>query len=208
MDLSFKSLATVGILLGGLGWFFDDSAPTKASRKPTASEKSARKVKAVPYQPSLEKLDAERSEEIATEVNVVQDEVIVEGDSADEAISVDANDASAVAVENRDFENIRREITQHLTDGNVDSAIDFAERKLEETLKDTAAEDNSISYLHEFIMQHADNPDDELDVTLTALKGAQNANVRRHIYDKFQNHAPNMLEDLNRELDAAGVSLE
>lgn len=205
MDLSFKSLATVGILVGGLGWFFDDSAPTKASRKPTASSKSTKRVKAVPYQPSLERLDSERAEE--TEVNVVQDEIIVESNN-DEIVSVDASDEAVVSVENRDFENIRREITQHLTEGNVDGAIDFAERKLEETLKDSAAEDNSISYLHEFIMQHADNPDEELDVTLTALKGAQNANVRRFIYDKFQNHAPGMVEDLNRELDAAGVFVE
>ncbi len=208
MDLSFKSLATVGILLGGLGWFFDDSAPTKTSRKPTASEKSARKVKTTPYQPSLEKLDTERAEEIVPEVNVVQDEIIIEESAADAAVSVNTGEGRDLEAEGRDFENIRREITQHLTDGNVDTAIDFAERKLEETLKDSNAEGNSISYLHEFIMQHSDSPDDELEVTLTALKGAQNASIKRHIYDKFQNHAPNMLEDLNRELDAAGVSLE
>lgn len=205
MDLSFKSLATIGILLGALGWFFDDSTPSEASRKPTAIGKGSRNFrKAEAYKPNLNVLNTTRAAE--AEVNVVND-----GDAqADEIILEEqahpVNEARAV--DTSDFENIRREITQHLTEGNVDSALDFAEKKLEETLKQADTGDNSVSYLHEFIMEHADNPDHEMDVTLTALKGTQNASVRRSILDKFQNHSPNMVDDLNRELDAAGVIVE
>ncbi|MEZ4814753.1 MAG: hypothetical protein R3A80_06040 [Bdellovibrionota bacterium] len=200
MDFSFKSLATIGIMVGAVAWFFEEPAPKKAnSRKPTAIGRASSGNVEV-YKPSVKQLMGTRRNQEA-ELNT---EIVVEDDQIDIA-----EGAEPAVVEGRPaFEKYQEEIKGYLVDGNVDIAIDFAERKLEETLKSPNMEISSVGYLHEFIMQHVDDPDEELNVTVAALKGAPSPSVRRYLYDRFQNHSPNMMEDLDRELDAVGVSVD
>lgn len=196
MDLSFKSLATVGIVIGGIAWFVDDSTPADASRKPTAAFKDSRTFKKEAYKPQLDSFSQER------------EEVVVESDQAPQATVAEevAQEEARPAAPN--FETVRLEITQHLAQGDVDTAVNFAEKKLEESLQSNSSEMSSIGYLHEFILQHTDDPEEKLNVTVNALKGSQDANVRRFIYERFQNAAPAMMEDLDGELDAAGITVE
>jgi hypothetical protein len=197
MDLSVKSLATAGVFIGCLAWFLDDSTPKNASRKPSASFKDSRSFKKTAYKPKLDEFSAQREEEVVT-----QDD-LQEGVSAVHEVATEEARPSGVS-----FENLRLEITQHLSQGDVDSAVNYAEKKLEESLASSSSEMSSIGYLHEFIMQHVDDPEEKINVTMSALKGTQDANVRRYIYERFQRNSPDMMEELDGELDAASILVE
>ena len=200
MDLSFRSMATLGIIIGGLAWFMDSPGESKlASREPNASERKATRVNKS-YKPDIAHAGVGAREEDLSNVNIKNDEEVI-----DASVGANVDQESARPADSEIFEKIRLEISQQLSEGNVDTALDFAEKKLAETLNSGSEEASSIEYLHDFILQHVDDPGDKVNVTVTAMKALQDENLKRVIFEKFQNTAPHLIDDLEGELEAEGI---
>ncbi len=197
-DLSLKSLAVTGMLIGGGFWALGRSqAIGNAERSPTASSQAKRSFKIntqETYRPSISEFSQERPVE---EQNVRVDPAT----TGTEPVA----QANAATV---DFANTRSEITKNLAHGDIDNALDIAERKLEEVINSSSTDMAYIGYLHEFVMQNAEDAETELSVTVSALRSSQDPNVRKFIYDKFNTYAPELVERLDGELDSIGASIE
>lgn len=203
MDLSFRSMATLGMIIGGLAWFVDSPSESQmADRFPNASERKATRVSRS-YKPNLDQVGLSQREVEAEGVQIKNDEEVI-----DSVVETNMRQEEARPADSEAFEKIRLEISQQLSEGNVDSAIDFAEKKLEETLGSESAEASSIEYLHDFILQHVDDPADKVNVTVTAMKGVQDESLKQVIFEKFQNTTPQLIEELESELDAEGIRYE
>lgn len=207
-DNSFKSLAVIGMCLGFAAWLFTGKAPT-ASRAPSAAsvEVQARVKSEASYVPSIPTTD-ERDSEVS--VSVTNDAAAPTAPNNEAGAEIKDGEAVAVSNENSsasEYSATRNEIAKILAQGDVEAALEVAEKKLEETVQVQNPEIAYVGYLHEFIMENSDDPDTEVNVTISAMKGTQDRNVRKFIYDKFQSYSPQLVEDLDRELDSAGISV-
>jgi hypothetical protein len=185
------------MLIGFAFWLF---SPTKSSssseRNPnaqgTAQEVVAAKGKRELYIPNIPTNQLRSDEE---EVQRVED--VAEGVAPQEA-SLDIN---------ADFENTRLEITRNLANGDLDMALNVAQAKLLERSQNSQ-EVNYIAYLHDFILQNSDNPDQSFSATISALRASNNQNVKKFLYDRYVAYAPDLAYDLDRELQQVGVVIE
>lgn len=200
-DLSFKSLAVTGMLIGGAFWALGRSqALDNAERAPSAASQVKRQFKSEgQYRPSIHEFNQDRP---AEEQNVRVD------DATAQTETLGTNPTPAAQQSAADFAQTRTEISKSLAHGEIDVALDIAERKLEEVVGTPNSDMAYIGYLHEFVMQNAENAETELDVTISALKNSQDPNVKKFIYERFNTYAPELLDRLDSELDAAAITID
>jgi hypothetical protein len=200
-DFSFKSLALTGVLLGFVVWALTGKSSSDASRSPTESDRQVAKISnKAEYRPEIP-ADGGRDEEVSNRVDENTSKIIVDTDSAKE-------NAKVVQVTNSEFAKTRQEIATMLAQGEEERAVKVAEEKLEESVKVPNPEIAYVGYLHEFIMQNSEDDEVELDATITAMRGTQDLNVRKFIFEKFQTYSPQLVDRLEKEMGDDELSLE
>ena len=184
-------MALAGMIIGASFWWLGSGSAgdnTAADREPTATKSARNTFKVAPsYRPSLPTASDSRADEAAGPVTVVED--------------------SVVAQPATELTSVRQEIAKQLVNGDMDQALELAKNRLAERAG-SSNEPDFIGYLQEFIFQNSQDQVEDMNVTLAAMRSAQNPHVRRYLYDKFNSFRPQLSEEFNGALVDSGITIQ